>query len=466
MDRSKKLLNNSLILLVGGMLTKGLNFIMAPLFTRWLTTAEYGMFDLLATYATLLIPLLALGIHHAVFRFTLDANSKENISDIVSNAVAINLLGVIIYFIFIVVAIIINPDILTVIFQLSILVLAQTFQNYMGMFVRGVKKLKLYTLSNVVCTASVMIFVYVFVCIAGQGLTGIILGYSFGYIMGGMVASISTKSFQYLKIRKVRLNKIKEMLKYAIPMVPNSISWWIVNVSDRMIVSIILGVSSNAILAIAHKIPNLCTTLYDIFQTAWVENATEAISDKDWDSYFDKMLNIMGQFCISVSIIIVTTNFFLYDLLFTNDYLEGKKLVPIFALAIIFSALSQSIGSVFIAEYNSKKQGVTMLQAGMVNIIIHLLLINSIGIYASAASTLIAYIFLFDIRYRAVKMKYQISINNKTKSLMVLLMIFIIISYFNNRLLDVIGFLLSLIICFSFNKQTILVVLKKFHTEY
>lgn len=288
-----------------------------------------------------------------------------------------------------------------------------------------------------------------------------ILGYSIGYLVGGITGCLRIHCFKHFKLRRINWNKAKKMLLYSIPMIPNSIAWWIISISDRVIISSILGVASNAILAVAHKIPNLCTTLYDVFQTAWVENASEAIKDKDWDEYLKKMLNIMCQFCVSISIIIITTNFFLFDMLFTAEYTMGKYLIPLFAIAVVFNAISQTLGSVFIAEYNSKRQAITMLEAGVMNIVIHLLLIKFIGIYAAAVSTVVSYIFLFCIRYKDIKKKYKIAIDKKTIGLFAFLILCMGISYCSIEVLNFVMLIISIAVCMISNKQALSIILKK-----
>lgn len=170
MERSKKLLNNSLILLFGTILTKGLNFIMAPLITRWVSIEDYGIFDLLATYATLLIPIVALGVHHAIFRFLLDDDSEEEVTVVNTNAIMINLVGIILYVIFVTMLSLFFKSLTNYIILLTILLLAQTFQNYMCMAVRGMKKIKLYAVMNVLTTTSILILVFYFVRILDMGL--------------------------------------------------------------------------------------------------------------------------------------------------------------------------------------------------------------------------------------------------------------------------------------------------------
>ena len=461
MDRSKKLLKNTIILMFGTVMTKGLNFIMAPLFTRWLPPEDYGTFDLLCTYVTLLIPILAFGTHHAVFRFLLDAKSNKDKERIVTNTILLNVVGAIIYFLFLVIICLIKPSLSKYAVGLSVLLLSQTLQNYMGMYIRGIKRLKLYTISNILCTFFILVFVTLFVKNLSIGLNGMIYGYCAGYLISMAFGAIACKIYNQINIKAIDFGEIKKILYYSIPMIPNSIAWWIVNISDRMIVSFVLGVTSNAILAVSHKIPNLCTTLYDVFQTAWVENASEFINDSDWDNYLSKTLNIMGRFCISVSTIIITTNFFVYDLLFVKAYSEGKFLVPLFALAIVFASLSQTLGSVFVAEYNSKMQGLSMLQAGILNIVIHVLLIGYIGIFASAVSTIMAYLFLLFVRYRAIKKKYNIYFERKTVFLGCLIIIYTVLSYIDIGVINIGCLISSIIISILFNVDTLKIIIKK-----
>ena len=461
MSRSQKLLNNSFILLVGTILTKGINFVMAPLFTRWLKMEDYGTFDLIVTYSTLLIPIVSLGIHHAVFRFLLDCKTKEEITSVNTNSIIINLIGIIIYVLIISILAICFDSIKEFAFQLTILFTAHTLQNYIGELARGLKKLKLYTILNVICTISILIFVYIFVKLLNMNLNGMILGYSIAYVIVYVIGLISTKGYNFIKFNKINFEKTKELLKYAIHMIPYSISWWIINISDRVIVSVILGSTSNAILAVSHKLPNLLITLYDVFQIAWLENVSESIKDNDWNEYFTKMINTLFQICISISIVIITTNFFLYDLLFTKEYIVGKYLTPLFAFAIIFNALSQALGTVFVAEYNSKKQSITMIVSGIINILVHLLTIKYIGIYASAVSTIIAYIFLFVIRYKEITKEYKIKIYKKTYSLLLICILCICTSYINNIMLNAIMLVGSIILCFKINNNIILIIMNK-----
>lgn len=109
---------------------------------------------------------------------------------------------------------------------------------------------------------------------------------------------------------------IKKLISYSYPLIPNSISWWIINVSDRTIINLFLGAASNGIYAIACKIPNLCSNIFAAFNISWQEAATEMIDDKESNSYFNQVYNTMYITLLSLCWGILSCNFILFRWVF------------------------------------------------------------------------------------------------------------------------------------------------------
>ena len=86
------------------------------------------------------------------------------------------------------------------------------------------------------------------------------------------------------------------MLKYSIPLVPNMISWWVVDASDRTIVTSFLGIGMNGILSAATKFSNVISTLYSVFNLTWTESAAINIDSEDRDEFFSKILDFIIRF--------------------------------------------------------------------------------------------------------------------------------------------------------------------------
>lgn len=86
MNREKALVKNTIILGLGTFIPQLFNFITIPILTRYLSTDEYGIYDLLLTIVGLLLPIVTLQIQAAGFRYLIDTrDDTERCRVIVSN---------------------------------------------------------------------------------------------------------------------------------------------------------------------------------------------------------------------------------------------------------------------------------------------------------------------------------------------------------------------------------------------
>ena len=83
----------------------------------------------------------------------------------------------------------------------------------------------------------------------------------------------------------------KEMLKFSIPIVPNQLNWWVVNSSDRYIISYFLGSALNGIYAIAYKFPTMLQIIFHLFYQSW-QDTTLADSEEDSSGFYTNVFRI------------------------------------------------------------------------------------------------------------------------------------------------------------------------------
>ena len=72
-NRYKYLIKNTGVLTISNFSSKILTFLMVPLYTNVLTTAEYGTYDLSISTVSLLTPILSLNVVDGVMRYSMDA---------------------------------------------------------------------------------------------------------------------------------------------------------------------------------------------------------------------------------------------------------------------------------------------------------------------------------------------------------------------------------------------------------
>jgi len=227
MNRSKSLLKNTFILGIGKLFSKVLVFIMVPLYSRWLSTGDYGTFDLYTTYISLLVPLLTLSCGEAVFRYLLDADENFDKKRIISSGFAIIFVSSIIGFLIVCCYFVKNQRGMMIPFVIYLL--ADSLYSFLTAYLRGIKKISLYAISSIICVFSTFIFVTALVYFCGFGLIGIIYGYALAYCLSALFIIIKTRFFEYISFDMIKILEVKRLLKYSAPLVPNSISWWIVN---------------------------------------------------------------------------------------------------------------------------------------------------------------------------------------------------------------------------------------------
>lgn len=78
MNRSGRLVKNTAILAVGTMFSSVFPFFLVPIFSAWLSSEDYGTYDVYLTYITLLIPIVTLACGEAAFRFLLEKEIDED----------------------------------------------------------------------------------------------------------------------------------------------------------------------------------------------------------------------------------------------------------------------------------------------------------------------------------------------------------------------------------------------------
>ena len=270
------------------------------------------------------------------------------------------------------------------------------------------------------------------------GLPGIVYGYALGYLVGDICIALFTKLHTYISMKYVSKKQIFELIKYSYPLIPNSISWWIVNVSDRFIIKVVMGVAFNGIYAIANKIPAICTAVFSVFNISWQQDATEYIENRDFEKakfYFNKIYNSMIRILISICIVILSFNFILFNYVFDVKYFDAHLYSPILITSIIFMIMSQFYGGIQISMKNPKANGITTVIGAISNIIINVATIKFFGLYAAAISTLISYLIVDLLRKYKLKEKVSFAIVRKNYPLIVLYVYFLCSAYLINNLI-------------------------------
>lgn len=456
MNKNKELVKNTIIIFIGKFCTQFITLLLLPLYTHFLSTEDYGYIDLIQTYLTFFIPLILLKIDAGIFRFLIDARkSEEEKNKIITNGIFIMFVELIISTILFAVAVkifSIKYSILIVMNLISLSVLTFLLQ-----IVRGIGKNKQYSFSSIIAAIVTIVLNLIFLVGFHKNGKYVLIASLISNIICTIYLLIANKILKNVKIKYIDKKLIKDLLKYSIPMIPNELSWWIVHVSDRTIISYALGVAANGIYSVSCKFSNILSSIFNIFNLSWQESAALHINDTDKDEFFSNVINKVFNLFICFCIGILACLPFVFELLIKDSYREAYKYVPILLLANIFSVLIGLIGSIYVAKKMTKEVAKTTMIAAIINLTIDIALIKVIGIYAAAISTLVSYMLLAIYRYIDVQKYVKVKIPIKNIVVNSIIFILVVLLYlYNNIALNVINLLLCILYAIIVNKELLI----------
>lgn len=464
MSRESNLVKNTMIITIGKVCTQLVSFLLLPLYTAILSTEDYGVVDLLNTLVALLLPLVTLQIDQALFRELVEVRgNKDRTAEVIKNGMLFVVVQCAIYFM---VFVCLSPWIHNKYkYFLASNVLINALLGVLLQIARGLGNNKGYAMASFFSASLTIVFNVIFLVGVKLGADGMLAATFLGQLLAAIYLGISMNIFQYLEIDKFKKNIITKLLKYSIPLIPNAISWWIIDASDRVIVSSFLGVSQNGILAASLKFASLLTGLNYITTLSWTESIAVAINDKDIDNYFNKMVDIFLRFYITISIGMIACMPFVFPILVNVKYQTGYGLVPISIMATLFNVVVGLVSVVYVAKKNTKAIAQTSVMAALINISVHLLLIKHIGLYAAVLSSLIAFFSMSILRVADIKKKGYIAIKIQSKlivSASVTLVIVLFAYYSGIRLAYYSAFVVTCLFAVVINKNTFMSIVNMF----
>lgn len=453
-----ELKRNTIIIAISNLGSKAISFILAPLYSYYMTTAEYGTMDLITTTVGLLFPFVCIDIFEATFRFAND--QKYNEKTVLSTSLFIwGGENIIIW---------VSVLIFAILYKFSLIILVCIFSasldsiyQILAQFARGRGKMKIFALSGIVNSIVLLFLNIIFMIFLSYGLNGWIISFVVAKLLAVWYLSISINIFENVKIKYIDKTFLKEAIKFCLPLMPSASMWWIMNASDRYIISFYLGVSATGIYAVANKIPVILSVFENVFYQSWQTTAINTMNTEDRDKVYS--LVFLKYFQI-LTVGVIAILLFLKPLiiyLFAKEYHYAWISAPILLICVMFHALAGNLGTLYTVFKNTTGALKTSAIGAGVNIILNLLFIKFFGMNAAAWTTLAAYIVVLIIRWYDISKNVQLKIPIFDVSVYIFgLMCSLVLYYIDNYFTYVFKILIFVFILYR-SKNIILGIIRK-----
>lgn len=446
------LAKNTLILGIGQLIPKFISLITLPILTTYLTVGEYGIYDLIISFSSLAIPLLTLLIQQGVFRFIINDNNYETKSKYITiSFIVFLLLSLIWFFIVLIFSFCTNNYLLYLL--IFILYFFESLYDIVGQVARGLGQNIQFSIAVILYSVINLILLIVLVTANLTNIIFVVIIVACSYFIASVYIFFKLKIYNYINVRSCDKKAIKDLLKYSCPIIPSSISLWVVNLSDRFLISLFLGTSMNGIYAAANKIPNLFGTVYNVFNLAWTEDASRTINNSDSSHKYSNLFDSMFNFLIGALILLLAFSPIMFNLLINEKFNSGYWQIPILFLGVFVNCLVSFYGGLYVALKNTSIVGISSFVGAVLNFILNILFIKTIGLYAASLSTLISFLIILIYRYYNLKKYIQINYNLKNILIGLLsLIVVIILFYINNIMCILCSIIISIIYNLKYNK--------------
>ena len=392
-----------IIYLLGNFGTKFFSFVLVPIYTSFLLPGEFGTYDYWLTISTLAVSVIGLQLSQATYTHLLKFKKKDQeCNQIITSSIHILLLQILIALLMMIVLILLNFKYTFYIIPIIILLIINDFLNQ-GI-ARGLEKNEIMVISSLLLSfftlTSTVYLLYnnqykgynIEILFIGQ-----IIGVSIGSIYTFLVL-LKHKVFSDFTITLLPKKQYLMLILFALPLIPNTVSWWIMNVSDRLIIVNYLGESTNGIYAMANRFPSLLLMINSIVTMVWQDQAIITFEDENKGLYYTAQLKkyVVVQM---IALVLFTIIFRIFaPLLLQNGFFIAIPYVPLLGLSVVFSGIASFYGTFYLSSGHTKGAFYTSIYGALINLIINLLLIKSFGLYAAVFSTIFAFIAITFIR--------------------------------------------------------------------
>lgn len=453
-NASARLAKNTVIYMIGNLGSKILQVLILPLLTAVLLTEEYGYYDLIVTTINLITPIATLQLVEAMFRY-LFGGSEEEKRVTISSVTAALVVGMTILAAVIALIQMFGID-LKYPFLIYLNYITNILFDYMQKIARCQQRNSLVAVSGVINTSVMLAVEAMALLVFKMRVDGMLLANCVSYFVAVLYLEYKLRIEEYLSIAAVNVKRVKELLKYSLPLVPNSVCWWVVSACDRYVISFFLSISANGIYSIAGKFSQMLSMITSVFQMAWQESSIIEFDKATRDEFYTKTFDSYMRFLLSGYVVLLPIIRLAMPFLVAEEYRIGYLYNPLLLLGAVFSAFSQFYGSAYLAFKKTGGALSTTIIAAIINVTVGACLISKIGLYAPALGTTCAFLAQWLLRANQMKDYFRVKINTKVLSFMAPTMIVYYALYYKDSVVLHLTMLLvaSIVFC-TVNREMI-----------
>ncbi|HET9324300.1 MAG TPA: oligosaccharide flippase family protein [Gaiellaceae bacterium] len=397
--RLAELARHSAVYGIGSLVSRFIAVLLLPIYTRYLTPADYGLIETLIALSAILTVLLAAGVKSAFFRFYFDEKDEAGHRTVIRTSfwftMAMGTAGLVLGLVF-------AAQISDLLFDTSdhanlvraafVGLWAHVNYEQMTSLFRVEQRSVAYLIATLINLGLTVGATLLLVVAWDQGPIGVIVGNFTGTLL---------VYFGLLAYRREQLglewnrHLLREMNRFGMPLVPSALFLWILNFSDRFFLVKLSGPREVGLYSIGVRLASAIILLLAAFRTAWPAFAYSIDDDREAGRAYAFVLTYLVTITSWMALALGVLAPWLVQLLTTPEFYAAERVVPTlaFAAALFGAYIVVVIGIGRVRQ--TRSNWVITGAAAVLNVVLNLALIPPFGMMGAAVATFGAYALLF-----------------------------------------------------------------------
>ncbi|GER85232.1 hypothetical protein KTAU_38670 [Thermogemmatispora aurantia] len=390
------------------------SLVLAPFLTHALSRDEYGALSVLLSAISLIAGITQLGLGNAFFRaYGYDYESRSERLRVLSTLVGLLLAISIVVTLAMslgaafIALLLFQSALLTAPVQAAALVVLLQNLSVPGLaWLRAENRPTLYATLSIANLLVGLVTTLLYVGPMHLGMTGALLGAASGYAIAvfGILPVILWEAGLTFDREMAR-----NMLSFGVPLVASFVSVWVLQLSDRYLLSRFGSLAETASYSIAYTLGNVLGVLViSPFNLAWPTTMFSVARRRDAPQIFRLIFRWFSVILLLAAFGLSLAGKFLLEVLFPASYQGASPVISLVAMSMVF----YGIYNVFNVGISIKRRTwyavVLTAEAAIFNVVLNVVLIPLSGALGAAFSTLLAYAFLSLLAYLVNNQMYPV----------------------------------------------------------
>lgn len=395
---NKKEVKASALYLIGNISTKAIAFLTIPIFTRLLTTSEYGIVNTYSAWVHIASIIVTLSLYNS-FRMAY-VEKKDDFESYCSSVIRFSGILFLASMLIATVAIFSIPK-LQSIWWMVYCCLIQAYgtfcvtamsTKYLLQFKYSKRSIYM-VVPNIACALLAVAFLLI---IPNNRYVWRIVSYVIVYVVFIIIALFATKKGN---------NKIeywKYAVNYSLPLVFHGLSLVVLSSSDRIMITSIVGTSESGIYSLVYNLGLISTAVATSLEGIWLPWFIEKLKNSELETINKKAVYLVENITwVVICVMLVAPE--ILQIMAAKEYWVGKPIIfPVVVASYIMFLYDLAVN----VEYQCKATKMiacNTIIAAVINIVLNLVLIPVFGAIAAAYTTVIAYFFSMVLHFYFAK---------------------------------------------------------------